>query len=306
MHFLQPNLASLNRRPFDHISIENMYQDQRPYDRVDLSQDPVSNHGQQFRAWHHGHRKAMESVNLLGKVFRSWLSKEGDDASVPVNPAVISDLKRTSRLLHYCTSPLLIQRCLATPLSPQDGAWLDSVKEKLFLLYIDYMTSLGFQLINERSSSKLKPRPPHKSTTPPTSSLYKCLQRSWPGGIMMVEVMVQRLQLLVRLYTLEGSRLQQSSSLSPEVRSLFAKQCAHYKDFIHVHSFMHDFHLRLLLELVDGKSSCPEEFHLPEYLQLCHTHYSPPPSFAQNLLKKGELIAYNTSKFWGLSRNDRY
>lgn len=263
-----------------------MYQDERPYDPVGVSQDPVSNHGQQFRAWHIHYRKDLERVNLLGKVFRSWLSR--GDASVPVNPAVISDLKKTSRLLHYCTSPLLVQRCLATPLSPADGAWLDSVKEDLFALYVDYLTSLGFQIINERASSKVKPRPSPKSPSPPLSMLYKCLQRSWLGGIMMVEVVMEKLQLLVRLYTLEGSRLQQFTPLSPEGRSLFAKQCAHNRDFIHVHSFMHDFHLRFLLNLLDGKIRSLGEFHLAQYLQLCHQHYTPPPSFTQNLLNQGE------------------
>lgn len=280
----------MSRRSFDHISVENMYQDQRPYDPVGVSQDPVSNHGHQFRGWHIQHRKELERVNLLGKVFRSWLSKEGD-ASVPVNPDVISDLKKTARLLHYCTSPLLIQRCLATPLSPADGAWLDSIKDNLFGLYIEYLISLGFQIINERTSSKVKSRSSNKtSSSPPSPPLYKCLQRSWLGGIMMVEVMVQQLQLLVRLYTLEGSRLQQSPPVSPEVRSLFAKQCAHFRDFIHVHSFMHDFHLRILLDLLDGKICSPGEFHLAQYLQLCHVHYTPTPSFAQNLLKKGECV----------------
>ena len=223
-------------------------------------------------------------MTLLGRVFRSWLSR--GDASVPVNPDVISDLKKTARLLHYCTSPLLIQRCLATPLSPADGTWLDSIKKDLFGLYIDYLTSLGFQVINERASSKVKSRPSPKS--PPPSLLYKCLQRSWPAGVMMVEVLIEHLELTVRLYTLEGSRLQQSTPLGPEGRSSFAKQCAHFRDFIHVHSFLHDFHLRFLLYLVDGKIRPPGEFHLTQYLQLCYNHYTPPPSFTQNLLNQGE------------------
>lgn len=272
----------LTRRPaYEHVPIEGMYQDQPPYGPVGLSEDPVYNHGHQFRDWYSRHRREVERVTLLGRVFRSWLSREGD-ASVPVSPEVIASLKRTARLLHYCTSPLLIQ---ATPISDKDEAWLETMKDEVLSLYVEYLLILGFQVINERV---LKPVPqpsskPVQIVAPP----YKCLQRSWPGGIIMVELSFQDQVFVVKLYTLEGSRLLQSSPLSPETRSHFARECARYKDFIHVHSFMHDYHLRFLLDLLNRKWPSLKEFNLCAYMELCHAHYNPLPNFAQNLLRKG-------------------
>lgn len=228
-------------------------------------------------------------MTLLGRVFRSWLSREGD-SRMPVSPMVIADLKKTARLLHYCTSPLLIQLSVATPTSSStDRPWLDAIKDELLSLYISYLISLGFQIINERASTKVKSSSQSTLSLPP----YKCLQRSWPGGIIMVELFFHEDNFLVKLYTLEGSRLQQSSPVSPESRSLFAKECARYKDFIHVHSFMHDFHLRFFVDVLSGQHS-PSlgDFRLCDFLQRCHTHYTPAPSFSQNLLKKGKCYCW--------------
>lgn len=260
-----------------------MYQEEEAYGPVFLFEDPVYNHGNQFRVWETHHRRQLAEVNLLGKVFRSWLSRKGD-AAVPVNPAVIADLKRTARLLHYCTSPLLIARCLATPTSAADKGWLETIKDELFSLYINYLISLGFQRVNERTSSKVKPA---RASSKP---LYKCLQRSWPGGIIMLELSFSRDSFVVQLYTLEGSRLQQSSPLAADARGFFARECARYKDFIHVHSFMHDFHLRFLLELLSGLRSMPTHFCLRDYLQHCHAQSNPSPKFVHNLLKRGEFF----------------
>ena len=276
--------SMLTRRAntFDPLAVESMYQDEMPCGAVDQTQDPVYNHGQQLRDWHTRRRKEIDRVQLLGKVFRSWLSRE--DASVPVSPEVIANLKRTARLLHYCSSPLLIQQSMAATADTAD--WMETVKEECLTLYMDYLNSLGFQTVNERASSKVKPRKAPPSPTP----LYKCLQRSWPGGILMVELMFQQHHFVVKLYTLEGSRLQQYSPAhsSPEARTFFVRECARYKDFIHLHSFLHDFHLRFLLDLLNKKRNIPVTFQLTHYLQQCHAHYFPPPTFAQNLLKKGK------------------
>ena len=268
-----------------------MYQDQPPYGPVLLSEDPLTNHGHQFRDWNSKHRKELERVTLLGKVFRSWLSHE--DANVPVNPDVIANLKRTARLLHYCSSPLLLQQCLTTPTVTSHGEWLTTSKEQLLSHYINYLLVLGFQLINERAHSKVKPSSRAPKVPQPQAIPYKCLQRSWLGGIIMVELLFQQQLFVVKLYTLEGSRLQQSSPLSPESRSQFAKECARYKDFIHVHSFMYDFHLRLLLEQLSGQGPQQQQLDLCEFMDLCHQHYQPLPNFAHNLLKKGTRVIHD-------------
>lgn len=288
-----------------HVSIENVYRGQIPCSLLQTSEDPVFNHGQQFRDWHAHHQRQLHDLKLLGKVFVSWQSR-GGEAGMPVNSAVIADLKKTARLLHYCTSPLLASQCLDTPPPTATLAWLEEIKAEVLSLYITYLSSLGFQAINERSASKQrKPVTSKKAQSaaslPPTQSRlpYKCLQRSWPGGIIMVEILFQENNFLVKLYTLEKSRLQQATlsleaaetqpSLSPEVGAMFSGECGRYKDFIHVHSFMHDFHLRLVLDLLNQIRPLPEGFVLRTFLELCDVYNSPPPSFIRNLLRKGSM-----------------
>ena len=216
----------------------------------------------------------------------SWQSR-GGEASLPVDSSKIADLKRVARLLHYCSLPLLIYRCKTTH-PPHGDVWFDGVQGYMISLYINYLNNLGFQLIKERSSSKQRTTTSVSSKTcSSSSSSSKCLQRSWPGGIIIVELIFQDNNFLVKLYTLERSRLQQPL-LSPEVNVSFSKECSRYKDFIHVHSFMHDFHLRILLDLLNGTRVVPDSFQIRTFIEQCHMYSLPPPSFIRNLLKRGE------------------
>lgn len=130
-------------------------------------------------------------------------------------------------------------------------------------------------------TSRGKPPPAH---THPTNKLYKCLQRWWDGGIILAELCFYGNNFTVKLYSLEASRLNKSP-LTPEGRSHFSLECARFKDFIHIHSFMMDFHLRLLLSYL--KDSPPENFDLQCYIILCQEVTR--PYFARNLLLKGGL-----------------
>ena len=263
----QPTPTHSPRRPhvMATIAIETFYQETPPHTPTPHSADPVFNHGQQFRESHTYQRKQYENQELLGKVFTSWQSRKGG-AGAPVNSATIDNLKRRARLLHYCTSPLLLHRSLSplavshhrssiklglyhltflslsspllsTPPPPLSSSslsslqesdrlapWLDAIREEVLSRYIEYLHSLGFQTINERppivsarhkDGSRTPSRPVLFSSS---QRLYKCLQRSWPGGIILTEVLFQEDMFHVKLYTLESSRLINQPILSPEVQ----------------------------------------------------------------------------------------
>ena len=159
---------------------------------------------------------------------------------------------------------------------------MDGVKDCVLSQYIAYLQSMGFQAIAERSSHRQRPPP---ANAPTHSKLYKCLQRWWAGGIILVELCFHGDDFLVKLYSVEASRLLNESPLTPESQTQFSLECACYKDFIHVHSFMLDFHLRLLLTYLDN--SPPENFDLRQYINLCCDR--PHPFFSRNMLQKGTL-----------------
>ena len=248
------------------------------------------NHGQQFRATYNNQKVAYKSQELLGKVFQSWQSHSGLSGA-PVNAATISTLKRMARLIHFCSSPVLVEGCVPKvrgQSSDQVKAWCDEIKNEVLSQYILYQQSLGFEAIMERSSAQ-PPKHRHTPTThqaqTPAPKLYKCLQRSWTGGIILVELCYQGNTFLVKLYTLESTRLVNQSPLTPESQTNFSVECARYKDFIHVHSFMHDFHLRLLLEIMNNTRTPPDNFDLRKYLSMCYERTT--PSYVRNLVQKG-------------------
>ncbi len=262
------------------MAIDTVYLEQRPYGGVANTRDPVFNHGSQFRNWYSVRRRQLDSQDLLGRVFKSWQAR-GDGASVPVDTESIKNLKRMSRLLHYCTSPLLLR---PPNDEPSALAWIQSIQTEVLTLYLKYLGTIGFQAINERVSTKRKGGS-HKSS--PSSHLCKLLQRSWPEGIIMVEVLFRDCDFTVRLYTLERSRLQEGVEFS----SSFSKECAGYKDFIHVHSFLYDFHVRLLQQMLCGRRPFPPyQMVMREFIAHIHQHISSPPHFTNNLLARGERL----------------
>ena len=98
-----------------HIELDGFYLDNHPSTPLPSSprSDPVERHGQQFREMVTQQRERLKQQELLGKVFSSWQLRRAD-SSGPVSADVITNLKRTSRLLHYCSSPLLLLSHLNT------------------------------------------------------------------------------------------------------------------------------------------------------------------------------------------------
>ena len=74
---------------------------------------------------------------------------------------------------------------------------------------------------------------------------------------------------------------------------IFTDECDRFKDLTHVHSFTHDFHLRMVQSHISGR---PQQFvfkqgyHLTGFLQDLVTHYSVAPSFSRNYVHEGKGI----------------
>ena len=107
---MQPSpihVPALSRMPVISVNLHCFYQDHIPTSLPpDPFPDPVGRHGQQFCDMLLHQRAVVNRTDLLGKVFASWHNRNAD-TSLPVSSGTISSLKRTSRLLHYCSSPLL-------------------------------------------------------------------------------------------------------------------------------------------------------------------------------------------------------
>lgn len=109
---------------------------------------------------------------------------------------------------------------------------------------------------------------------------------------MLIELLFQDQKFMVKLYTLERSRLEDQANIRPEIQGLFSAECARFKDFIHVHSFMYDFHLRFLLDLFNQTRHMPKNLAIDvrKYMELIHKHNKPVPNFVRNILSKGMFV----------------
>ena len=111
---------------------------------------------------------------------------------------------------------------------------------------------------------------------------------------MLIELLFQADKFMVKLYTLERSRLGNQDNIQPEIQGLFSAECARFKDIIHVHSFMYDFHLRFLLDLLNQKRELPKgvAIDIRKYMELIYKHNKVIPNFVRNLLSKGVYVCF--------------
>lgn len=165
-------------------------------------------------------------IICLHQVFTSWLNRTGS-ATAPVSSSLIQQLKRLARLLHFCSSRLLL--CPPIPISEastEQATWFDSLRSDVLSLYIQYLKTLNFEEITEqvttapprqreKGSARTPTQPPYPFIVP--QKLYKCMQRSWTHGIILIELTFRDERFDVKLLTLESSRLNGQKSLSPEV-----------------------------------------------------------------------------------------
>ena len=91
------------------------------------------------------------------------------------------------------------------------GEGYTKLQERFLDMYIEYLKTLHFHPIEERE------RQP--STHPLSHSLYKCLQRSFSGGIVLIELSFQTSLFHVKLFSLESSRLSNVPPFSNEVHA---------------------------------------------------------------------------------------
>ena len=116
-------------------------------------------------------------------------------------------------------------------ISEEDEIWQSTVRENFLNSYLEYLKTLHFHLINERPPTRQGHHslsPSHVPLTHPLH-LYKCLQRSWTGGIMLIDMSFINNLFHVKLYSIERSRLSNLPPPSYEVGGvIYLQMCSLY------------------------------------------------------------------------------
>ena len=76
-------------------------------------------------------------------------------------------------------------------------------------------------------------------------------------------------------------------AISSQAYGHFSTECARYKDLIHLHSFMYDFHLNLVLGMLNGEREMPEWLDVRAFLEHFMQENKVPASFIRNRLERG-------------------
>ncbi|XP_032809002.2 KICSTOR complex protein SZT2 isoform X1 [Petromyzon marinus] len=144
------------------------------------------------------------------------------------------------------------------------------------------------------------------------SSLMYHLQRALPGGLVLMELGFQRHFFTVKQFALECSRFPVGQSLNPQgfiglkarmkhyvegstisesaLSMLFTEECERVRDLMHVHSFSHDFHLRVAHHYLLGRQlTFPRAYALGAFLHRFARAHRSAPKYGRNHLLTGEL-----------------
>ncbi|XP_039179309.1 KICSTOR complex protein SZT2 isoform X6 [Crotalus tigris] len=152
--------------------------------------DPVAQHGAQFLEIKNTERKELEKQMKIENLFVTWQQRSAQ-SNMPITLADLDTLKQSSRLVHYCATPLLFdpgsrQQIQADqqsklegkkrhrsndstasgrdrshscdsaeglPCRSKDEAWLLELCHAFLQQYIQYLQSMGFILVQVRPAS---------------------------------------------------------------------------------------------------------------------------------------------------------
>ncbi|NWX90042.1 SZT2 protein, partial [Nothoprocta pentlandii] len=152
--------------------------------------DPVSRHGAQFLEIKSMERKELEKQMKIENLFVTWQQRSAQ-SNMPISLADLETLKQSSRLVHYCATPLLFDPAFrqqiqtdqqgkvegkkrhrsndstasgrdrshscdsteALPCKLKEEPWLQEMCNAFLQQYIQYLQSMGFILVQVRPPS---------------------------------------------------------------------------------------------------------------------------------------------------------
>ncbi|KAM6327692.1 KICSTOR complex protein SZT2 isoform 2-T2 [Podargus strigoides] len=188
------NLPSLHFHP-DVVPFDEALRDVTTIKRIPQGPelgpfDPVSRHGAQFLEIKSMERKELEKQMKIENLFVTWQQRSAQ-SNMPISLADLETLKQSSRLVHYCATPLLFDPAFrqqiqtdqpgkvegkkrhrsndstasgrdrshscdsteALPCKVKEEPWLQEMCNAFLQQYIQYLQSMGFILVQVRPPS---------------------------------------------------------------------------------------------------------------------------------------------------------
>uniref|UniRef100_A0AAR2L548 SZT2 subunit of KICSTOR complex n=1 Tax=Pygocentrus nattereri TaxID=42514 RepID=A0AAR2L548_PYGNA len=271
--------------------------------------DIVARHGAQLLEVKAAERRELEKQLKIENLFVTWQQRSAQ-SNMPISVADLDTLKQSSRLVHYCATPLLFdpvfrkqiqeelirhrssdsaasvrERSLSTDSADvrlKEEPWLQELSHTFLQQYVQYLQSLGFILV------QIRPQSPARSSGSSSSAYH--LQRALPGGIMLMELAFQGFYFCVKQYALECSRIPMGQTVNSQLSMLFTEECDKVRDLMHVHSFSYDFHLRVVHQYLLGcHMTLRQGYQLTSFLEDFISHHPDIPKFGRNHVFQGSF-----------------
>ncbi|CAB1324043.1 unnamed protein product [Coregonus sp. 'balchen'] len=253
----------------------------RPLASAQDGADVVARHGTQLQE--------MKIENL----FVTWQQRSAQ-SNMPISVVDLDTLKQSSRLVHYCVTPLLFDpvfrkqiqeeqikrhrssdstasgrdRSYSTdsadmlPSRLREEPWLQDISNTFLQQYVQYLQSMGFILV------QVRPQSPARRSEDSPKGCYFC----------------------VKQYALECSRIPMGQTVNSQLAMLFTEECDKVRDLIHVHSFSYDFHLRVVHQyLVGCHMTLWQGYQLTGFLEDFIAHHPDVPKFGRNHVFQGSF-----------------
>lgn len=252
------------------------------------------------------HEKAFSVYTKWAKRYQDPRFSRDDNQRERMPFKELSTILRSSRLLHFCRTPLLFSeigvseqkaesRVFTDPKISASGVdstiqWYTNLVNTFMREYAAYLEGIGMQIIvfgpgpdgetmeTEAYMSKFKIT---DDLVVPCPVVY--LLKVFEGGTIMCEVRITDMFVSVTLYTLH--RRYGRMTYTPwgyekdEARRFsfrtFTEECDNFKQLIHVNSFVYDFHLRYITRALSKSGLVPMSLnlvHVIRHFASLHTH----------------------------------
>ncbi|KAK9768108.1 hypothetical protein K7432_001511 [Basidiobolus ranarum] len=285
------------------------------------STDLLQRHGPSFLETYVSQAKIAYKQSKALNVYTSMSRQHHNISGSPMYPEDLYVVLRTSRLLHFCRTPLLFsdfrhslftapktdrKLSLFDPDEDNPSHWYSTLARQLVTQYADYLSTLGMHVIFSSENIVLGNGECHQNLTHSkfivsdklvVSSPVIFLQKAFQGGILMAEVRIQGMLVCVNLYTVNrkyGAFYVASPGFTSTVDDLhsfkvFSEECARFKNIIHVNSFVHDFHLQQLRKMLGNASEIPKALDILDVIRAFIRQNPVPPRYARNRVFKGKI-----------------
>lgn len=253
--------------------------------------DILRRHGQPFLEAFLRRAKLQSAHQKALKVYLKWRKRYGDPSAEMgsgerLSRPEVSTIMRSSRVLHFCRTPLIFCDPEKDWINLQEASagklvvveWFKNMGKSLMSEYAKYLEGADMQLIDfakcegiaGSSESALRTSIfslGRKMTTecPPTYLL-----RVFEGGSIICEIRLTSVFVSVTLYTLHRqygrlgyNRFRRESRIKKRANfKKFEENSGNFKQMIHINSFVYDFQLHYIQQMLDDPAHLPADLDI--------------------------------------------